>query len=158
MSRFDPSGLATAVAVGAPIPSNPFGHAAVATTGEGVYSYGTADPVGENFTQYLENQAEYRETTIVVINTTPEQEAAIRAYIDEYIRENYKLIGNNCSTVIADALFAAGVGESSLSDPNMGPMSLPTDLLAAVLSMPGATIYTIPPGGLIPSALTQFNH
>jgi len=55
-----PRGWPTAVAVGGPISSNPFGHAAVATTGEGVSSYGTADPVGEDFTQYLNHQSDYR--------------------------------------------------------------------------------------------------
>ena len=157
ISHLDPTGLATAVAVGGPISSNPFGHAAVATTGEGVSSYGTADPVGEDFTQYLNHQSDYRDTVVVVIKTTPQQEKSIRDYLRAYTGSKYNIVGNNCSTVVADALFAAGVGQNYFTDPNAAPLFLPNSLLALVLSMPGTTTYSIPQGAPVPSALNEFN-
>jgi hypothetical protein len=157
LAQNDPFGLATAVAIGGPTSSNPFGHAAVATTGEGVSSYGTADPVGEDLTQYLNHQSDYRDTTVVVIKTTPQQEKAIRDYLKKYTDAKYNIVANNCSTVVADALFSAGVGQSAFTDPNAAPLFLPNSLLAAVLSMPGTTIYSIPQGAPVPSALNQFD-
>ncbi len=52
ISEVDPSGLDTAVFLSAGILSNPFGHIAIATTGAGMFSYGTADPYGGSVTAY----------------------------------------------------------------------------------------------------------
>lgn len=79
VSFVDPLGLATLVAIGAPTPSNPFGHVAIATTGSGIYSFGTATPFGSSATAYLLNQATYRNSTAYIINTSAQQEAAILA-------------------------------------------------------------------------------
>ncbi|MEX8510372.1 MAG: RHS repeat-associated core domain-containing protein, partial [Leptothrix ochracea] len=49
VSRIDPRGLTTVVVLSGSVSSNPFGHIGVATTGSGVYSYGTADPYGGSF-------------------------------------------------------------------------------------------------------------
>ena len=54
LNNTDASGLDTAVILGAPILSNPFGHVAVAIGG-GVYSHGTAQPFGSSTTSYLQS-------------------------------------------------------------------------------------------------------
>lgn len=87
ISGIDPSGLATVVIVGGPTAGNPFGHVSVATTGSGIYSFGTLTPydshtptvLGSSVTDFLLDQARYRNSTAYIINTTPDQEAAILA-------------------------------------------------------------------------------
>lgn len=87
ISRIDPFGLATVVIVGGPTPTNPFGHVSVATTGSGIYSFGTLTPydsstptgLGSSVTNFVLDQSRYRDSTAYIINTTPDQEAAILA-------------------------------------------------------------------------------
>ena len=80
----DPWGLETAVIVGGPTSGNPFGHVAISFTGQGVYSYGTKTPLGGSLTDYLSNQATYRDSTVYLLPTTPEQEALMKEKILSY--------------------------------------------------------------------------
>lgn len=81
VSSVDPTGLDTAVVYGAATSSNPFGHVAIAMTGQGVYSFGTPNDPGSSFTDYLASQAGYRNSLVYIIKTTPEQEQAMLNYV-----------------------------------------------------------------------------
>lgn len=97
INRVDPLGLLTVVVVGGPSPSspdnssgNPLGYASIAVTGGGIYSFGTGykdsngifhQELGTSFTDFLHRQAEYRDSTLYVLNTTPDQEKAILDYL-----------------------------------------------------------------------------
>ncbi|EBQ2139514.1 RHS repeat-associated core domain-containing protein [Salmonella enterica] len=60
----DPLGLKTLILVGGSTKGNPFGHAALAFSGHGVYSYGTKTKFGSKVTDYLASQLSYRDTTL----------------------------------------------------------------------------------------------
>lgn len=60
--------------IGGPTAGNPAGHVAIGFTGRGVYSYGTPTPIGSSLTDYLGRQSSYRDTNVIIIPTTPEQE------------------------------------------------------------------------------------
>ncbi|HEX8308072.1 MAG TPA: RHS repeat-associated core domain-containing protein [Allosphingosinicella sp.] len=112
----DPSGLETAVIIGGPISSNPFGHASVATTGKGVYSAGTGTPYGSNLTDFLNQQATYRDSTVYILDTTPAQERIIREHmrrqpnrLPDPRSDPLGALEDNCATRVRDALLAAGV-------------------------------------------------
>lgn len=81
LANTDPWGLATLVIVGQGTGSNPFGHVSLATTGSGIYSFGTGTPLGSDVNAFLINQSQYRDSTAYIINTTPEQEADIDSYL-----------------------------------------------------------------------------
>src|SRR5438105_2717928 len=81
INTVDPYGLLTAVIIGLPTSGNPFGHAAIATTASGVISFGTGTEFGSNLTDYLNKQATYRGSKVYILNTTPEQEKEINAYL-----------------------------------------------------------------------------
>ncbi|WP_228270626.1 hypothetical protein [Acinetobacter colistiniresistens] len=68
-------GLRTAVVVGHATGSNPFGHVAIGFTGQGIFSSGTQNNYRESFTDYISKQSSYRNSTIYILNTTPQQEA-----------------------------------------------------------------------------------
>ncbi|MEX8500251.1 MAG: RHS repeat-associated core domain-containing protein [Leptothrix ochracea] len=150
VSRIDPRGLTTVVVLSGSVSSNPFGHIGVATTGSGVYSYGTADPYGGSFSNYLAGQLANRSVQIVVLPTSPEQEAAIQASM----RTNsggYSWNSNNCATTTGTALNSAGLPMSP--DPSI----LPGKVFNDALSVPGATYMYLPKGSAVPSALLPFN-
>lgn len=81
LSQIDPTGLDTLVIVGFWVGDNPFGHVAIATTGSGIYSFGTATPYGSSVISYLLDQATRRDSSAFIIKTTPEQEQKILAYL-----------------------------------------------------------------------------
>ncbi|WP_148830104.1 RHS repeat domain-containing protein, partial [Xanthomonas sontii] len=148
--QVDPLGLATVVFLSGSIDSNPFGHIAVATTGAGIYSYGTVDPYGGSVGAYLKSQLKDRFVEAVVINTTPLQEALIRRSMEKNVG-NYSVFSHNCSTAVGDALRSSGL--------NVGLDSsiLPGRTFQDVLSLPGAKYLVIPKGASIPAELKQFD-
>ncbi len=111
IAYIDPLGLKTLILVGGETDGNPFGHAALAFSGHGVYSYGTNTKFGSELTNYLSWQSTYRATTVYEIDTTPEQEERMM----KYIKDNYSDIGDysyfshNCATMVIDALYDANV-------------------------------------------------
>ncbi len=80
----DEFGLETAVIIGRGTSSNPFGHVAIAYTGQGVYSYGTGTFPGTSLTDYLASQAAYRDSTVYILPSTSNQEALMKDKIMEY--------------------------------------------------------------------------
>lgn len=116
----DPLGLETAVQIGARAPGsiNIFGHAAVATSGQGVYSFGTTTSPASSFSDYLAKQAGYRDSMVYVLPTTPEQEKLINDYLSS-LEDNLPAVpgkdsGDNCAARTNAALKKAGldVGEN----------------------------------------------
>jgi hypothetical protein len=130
--------------------SNPLGHAAIATTGGGVDSYGTSEPYGSSFTN-LGDQATYRDDVVVVLpNTTPEEENAIIEAMNSYASSKpYNAVTHNCATAVINALDAANILPANPFTPASmfggSESSLPPNLPSTVLNMP------------VPAALSQFN-
>ncbi len=153
----DPTGLATVVIVGAPISSNPFGHVAIAVTGQGVYSYGTSQPFGSSLTDYLQQQGTYRGSTVIILDTTPEQEAAVVEAMNSYSGTKYSALTNNCATPVINALGSAGIGLDLMADGTAGPPNLPTTASNIATLQPGAVSTFLPKGASIPSELGQFD-
>ena len=83
INYYDPLGLLTVVVIGGPSPNNPFGHSSIGFTGNGIYSFGTGTALGSSFTDYINNQATYRDSTLYVLNTTPQQEQNMIDYIKQ---------------------------------------------------------------------------
>jgi hypothetical protein len=141
---------------------NVFGHASMATTGNGIYSYGTNTNLGSSVTDFVTSQSNYRSQTLYVIKTTPEQDKKIQNYLSQFKNKNQIGLSNNCAARTLDALYAAGIdplGEMMKINPYMTPPSVmtPSDLGLALKLMPGVQSYTIPQNGAIPDFLSQFN-
>jgi RHS repeat-associated protein len=160
LGAVDPLGLDTAVIVGGATGGNPFGHAAIAFTAQGVYSYGTGTPLGGNLTDYLASQATYRDSTVYVIKTTPEQEAMMREKVLKYRgtplpdprKDPWGAANDTCATRTQNSLAAGGV--TSALAPYTSPFPTYTGALAA---RNASTTISIPRGGEIPSHLSSFN-
>ena len=104
INAIDPLGLVTVVSVGLPTSSNPFGHVSIATTGNGVVSFGTGTQFGSSFTDYLNNQSTYRSTTLYFLNTTPDQEKAINDYLKTQKGKPINSYPDNCANRTSSAL------------------------------------------------------
>lgn len=146
----DPTGLVTAIILSGGTDGNPFGHIALATTGAGIYSYGTADPYGGSVSSYLASQLANRFVEIVLLNTTPQQEADLRASMVGN-KGKYSVTSHNCATNVGKAMYDAGLTDNS--DPSI----LPGNVFSEALSLPGAQLLTLPKGSKVPSSLTSFN-
>ena len=153
LSGIDPTGLETAIILSGTISSNLFGHIAVATTGTGVYSYGTSHPYGSSATAYINEQLTKRDVSVIRLNTTQAQEQKIVDYMKKFKGSKYSPTSNNCANAVANALAAAGIGEGSVS---WSPI-LPKISAGAAMSFPGATIQTYGQGGISPGSLNSFN-
>jgi hypothetical protein len=163
MTRIDPLGLATAVVINGTTEGNPFGHTAIAVTGSGIYSYGNGTALGSSFTDYILREAPRRNSNVIVIKTTPQQEAKILSYIkgtsDNLPPWWFGKIPDptdTCATRTYNALQSAG-----LSDPyTLGP-SFPTDVIAQAefwrQALGGSTVVIPKNSTVIPFILNQFN-
>jgi len=160
----DPLGLATAVIINGPTAGNPFGHTAVAVTGSGVYSYGNGTALGGSFTDYLLREAPRRNTDVIIINTTPQQEAEIQSYLrgtkddlPPWIFGKIPDPTDSCATRTNNALDRAG-----LVDPYTVTPSFPTDVTGQAefwRQALGGSVISVPKNSTsVPSILNQFNH
>lgn len=104
----DPTGLDFLVVIGRPTSGNPFGHASMAVSGSGIFSFGTSTPRGSSVAQFLASQAEYRDSTLYYIPTTKEQDAAALASLRGSPEKLGSPAVDNCSTRTNNALSAAG--------------------------------------------------
>jgi RHS repeat-associated protein len=163
----DPDGRETAILYGGGISSNPFGHIAVAFTGRGVYSYGTGTAPGGSVSSYLTAQSAYRTTGVIIIQTTPAQEAAM---IKSLSASNTPLPGtkdgvaamlnDNCATRTADALTAGGVITQAGVDAMTGltGVHFPKDVLKTTWAQnPNANSITVSVGSKAPVGLQSFD-
>lgn len=80
---------------------------AIAVTGGGVYSFGTATPLGSSVSQYVNSQAGVRSQTIYTIKTTLEQDAQMLRYLRSQ-SDNIGII-DNCAVRTCQALNAGGI-------------------------------------------------
>jgi RHS repeat-associated protein len=112
----DSNGLETQLVVGGPAAGNIFGHVALAVDGV-VYSYGTHF-VGHNLPDwgvplalYLSAQSGLRETQIITLNVSPEEESRLKTYLEsnEPDPDQYSEFSNSCVTVCEAALEEVGI-------------------------------------------------
>lgn len=150
LSFTDPTGLDVAVIINGPTSGNPFGHAAIAVTGSGVYSFGNTAGPGSSLTAYLQREAARRDTEIKIISTTPEQNKRIL----DYLRGKRDDVGyfDNCAVRTTNALRTGGL---SVRDPN-GTAGFPEGIRRAMNNLPGTTVI-IPRYGAVPPSLSGFN-
>lgn len=152
VSYSDPLGLKTVIVLSGGILSNPFGHIGIATTGAGVFSYGTAYGYGSSLTDYVADQLTERDVTLITLNTTPEQEKAIVDAMNEFRKRPYSSSSNNCAHAVVYAMGKAGIGGGS----PRGPM-FPRIPSLVGQSQPGATTQTIYQGGSVPPGINIYN-
>lgn len=166
VNYIDPLGLLTAVIIGLPTSSNPFGHAAIATTGNGVVSFGTGTQFGSDLPDYLNKQAAYRGSTVYVLNTTPEQEKAINDYLKTKKGKPINKYPDNCAHRTTEALEAGGVAPPDLTQmPHSDSFDLGGNVngnwpsgIADALNDPGNLQISVPQGTTLPpNFLTGFN-
>ena len=150
----DPDGRDTLIIFGQGIPSNPFGHSALAFTGKGVYSYGTKERFGSSTTDYLTNQSSYRGQIVITLKTTKKQEDAMISAMNKVAGTKYDMLSNNCSTSNINALKKGGIEDKSIIS---GPDMLPMTVRDAGWSQAGVQSQYIPKGEKIPSELSQFD-
>lgn len=115
VNAVDPDGRDIVVISSGPMPSNPFGHVAIAVTGQGVYSKGTAAwKPGSDPAAYIASELAKRQVDLTRLKTTPAQDrAAIRAFMREY-GNPYDVLSSSCTTAVREALEAAGFTPSML--------------------------------------------
>jgi hypothetical protein len=116
-STFDPfnpngSGLGSS--------GNPLGHVAVAVQGDGVFSYGNGTPSGSSTTDYLNAQAALRDTTVIILDVTPQQASGTANYFQQNSNIPVTLWGNNCVAISNTGLTAGGINLTELV-PGPGP-------------------------------------
>ena len=163
----DKTGLDIMIIENGPTKGNPIGHTAIAVTGRGVFSPGNGETTtrydhkdkknnisGGGVADYLNRESPRRDTTIYVVKTTPEQDAAIvnsmveQAHSKRDISQDKRslLLIDNCSTRVNEALDKAG-GELVLPiDPPLavqpgsaGARAMLSGLPVTVISMPQGT-------------------
>ncbi len=171
----DPLGLLTVVVIGGPSPpspgnssGNPFGHASIGFTGNGVYSFGTSTAPGSSFTDFLNNQATYRDSTLYILNTTPQQEQAMINYLKSQVGKPLQKYPDNCANRTTTALSAGGIdltqtvpAAPSVAIPMEVPIngSFPADIATSLDLNPDVLQISIPKGTTLPpNFLTGFNH
>jgi hypothetical protein len=165
-------GLLTAVFIGGPssLPGqlpNPFGHATIAFSGQGTYSFGTVEHFASSFPT-LNDQAAYRGGTVYVLNTTPQQEQAMLDYLNSQKKNPINKYPDNCANRTTSALSAGGINLTqtvpaapTVAIPMVVPIngSLPDDIGAALNLNPDVLQISIPEGTKLPSNfLMGFNH
>jgi RHS repeat-associated protein len=158
LNVIDPLGLLTVVVIGAGTDGNPFGHASLAFSGSGIYSFGTGRdfPLGSSFTDFLAKQSSYRDSMLYVLPTTPEQEQAMKDYLKRLPRElpdvPSKDSSDNCASRTNDALRKGGI--------DLGATPLPASTqrgLEDLVSQGQATRFSLPQGGQINPVWQLFN-
>jgi hypothetical protein len=173
INAVDPYGLLTAVVIGGPSPAspehpsgNPFGHAGIAFTGQGVYSFGSTEPLGSDLTAYLNDEALRRDSTVYILNTTPEQEQAMIAYLKKPKRKPLPRYPDNCAYRTTEALKAGGVAPAGLTHmPHSDSFDLGENvngnwpsLIGDALEEAGTLQIFVPKGTTLPAKfLTGFN-
>jgi RHS repeat-associated protein len=153
----DPLGLDIAVVENGPTQGNPIGHTAIAITGHGVFSRGNEVAPGSSLAGYLAREAPRRNTTVTVIRTTPEQDAAALASLQSSFPRPLGKIWDNCASSSNEALDAAGIPNRPFG---RSPVPYPGNLPGTAgmrAREAGGTPFTIPQGSTaIPSGLSQF--
>jgi hypothetical protein len=160
LSYIDTIGLDALVVIGGQRSDsyNIFGHSSVATTGSGIYSFGTGTKLGGPVSDFVTDQSRFRNQTLYTIKTTPEQDKKIQEYLSKQKDDIGKI--DNCAARTLEALRAAGIdpmGDLMKIDPDAYPIVITPGYVGLMMNgVPGAQIYNIPKNGAIPD-LSQFN-
>ena len=118
----DKLGLDIIIIIGCPIPgsANVGGHAAMAVTGHGVFSWGTTDPDGTPLNDYAQSQNKTRNQTFYWITATKEEDAkAIEAFKKERAKGYSIAKQQTCASACCEGLKEIGVFKSSTAYPLM---------------------------------------
>jgi len=164
----DPDGRDIAVIENHATSGNPIGHTAIAITGQGVFSFGNSTKFGSSLSDYVDREAPRRNTTIYIIKTSPEQDAAA---LKEALRQVEKgeltgVLTDNCSTRSNDILTAAGIPPAAPSVNPAGPIGTPQSTVlpgsagqrASELPARTVTVVVVPKGSKkLPGELGQFD-
>jgi RHS repeat-associated protein len=167
INAIDPLGLDILVIEQGPHGNNPFGHTAIAITGRGVFSFGNGrematdrkgNIMGGNVADYIDRESQGRVTNLLIIKTTPAQDAAIEAALramaqnEPALPQDKSIALDNCSTRSNRALDAGNVTDTGLWPAHHIPGSAGTRAVAG-----GSSVMTIPQGGgWLPMSLEQF--
>jgi hypothetical protein len=144
--------------------TNPFGHTAIAITGKGVFSSGTAGMYGTSVAGFLNSQAKDVNITVTIIPTTSNQDDAAATVLQNYESKTMDYwAGDDCSTRSNNALNAAGI-------PQVPPIVMPDGLTiepnpfwpgsagARAELSPGSQTTQIPQGSTVsPSTYQEFD-
>jgi RHS repeat-associated protein len=165
VNHSDPTGNNMLVIFEGPMSSNPFGHVAVAFSGKGIYSYGTATPMGSSPSAYISSQTSRRNQTIIEIPTTAAQDDAARKAIQKYMTDGkpYSILsGHTCVEAVNAAMDAAKLKDevdpaqyntATQDGPNLiGPSAVEN----RASLQDGRRIIEIPKGGPTPKAANEF--
>ncbi|HBZ9184132.1 TPA: RHS repeat protein, partial [Citrobacter farmeri] len=96
ISWIDPLGFTSIIIGNGPVPDNPFGHAALATTRNGVISFGTGDSLGTtSLNSYFSKMQPRRDSWVWVVDTTSEEEECMFNKAKE-MGKNQGLFFDNC--------------------------------------------------------------
>lgn len=99
-------GLTSIIIGNGPVPDNPFGHAALATTRDGVMSFGTGDSIGTtSLNSYFNKMQPRRDSWIWVVDTTSEEEECMFNKAKEMDRHQGLFVDNCYSRT--NAIFEA---------------------------------------------------
>lgn len=161
--RVDPNGLDAYVVVGdTRVDSwNYFGHASIAVTGAGVYSFGTNTLCGASVADFLRSQAQVRGQMGFRIKTSPAQDQMMLKYLRQFGQcKTVPLFPDNCANRVESALRSAGV---PLNDPYFGgdAAPFPASLLRSLFILSGAggaTSTVIPQGAQNLPDVSDFEH
>jgi hypothetical protein len=132
---------------------NPFGHIGIAIEGFGMYSYGNDTPLGSDATDYATSQSDKRGQTVVIIETTPEQDQAAAEYLRQFPNKNGVGLIDNCACRVQGALDAAGIPRGILEFLNW-PL-VPENMVLRAQNAGGQSTYY--PKGTPPTNLNRFN-
>jgi len=110
-----------------------------------MYSYGNDTPIGSNVQNYLQSQMALRNQVVTYIPTTPEQDAQMINFYNQFHGMNSVGKFDNCAARTNLALNAGGVPTQDIP--------FPGGLSRDVGSLPGAQQFFIPQGGPIPQGL-----
>ncbi|MCP3996498.1 MAG: hypothetical protein GY722_15795, partial [bacterium] len=115
----DPAGEEAALVVGEETEDNIFGHVAISIN-DRVYSYGTfrVNPEGDwnvPLSEYLESQVDVRESTLLELDLSLEQETLLLNQLESNnpFETKYSLMSNSCVTVCESALESTGILSSA---------------------------------------------
>ncbi|PZR79854.1 MAG: hypothetical protein DLM52_00460, partial [Chthoniobacterales bacterium] len=146
-NAIDPLGLDAVVVFGF-TPGNPLGHVAVAVSGRGTYSFGTAHDDGTSLGDYLTQQSVSggKDQLLYYIPTTPEEDQQL---VDSFNRARDRGFSseqaNTCSTAVSEGLRDIGVFRHRTPFPKM----LLDWFRAGLARRPGVSGMYIPPGTVV---------
>lgn len=133
---------------------NPWGHSALSFTGKGLYSFGNDQRLEASTSQYINAELKFRNIDLVILDTTPEQEAAMAQFFRNNYKSPYDQFSNNCANLTLGALRAGGVLHGRWL-PSL-PLT-PGDVQNALLTVGTGRIVHLRHGGSAPEYLTSFD-